>query len=100
MKSGVSLVNPLVFTSDNGGLSAEQLAEITVGKIIYADEGSIAPEIFRQAMKFRIKIKAVIMDALAKAKRSSLLDYINDADANGLHDLSKTLRERLNNGNY
>lgn len=100
MKSGVSITAPLVFTSSNGGLSAEQLAEITVGKIIYADEGTIAPEIFRQAMEFRAKIKLVIIEALSKSKRSALLDYINDADANGHTDVAAALRERLANGNY
>jgi hypothetical protein len=100
MKTGVSLTAPLVFTSSNGGLNVEQLAEITVGKIIYADEGTVAPEIFRQAMEYRAKIKVVIIEALAKAKRSALLDYINDADSNGLNDLAAALRERLTNGNY
>jgi hypothetical protein len=100
MKSGVSLMQPLVFTSSDGGLKVEQLAEITVGKIIYADEGTVAPEIFRQAMEFRLKIKNVIIDALIKSKRSALVDYINEAESNGLAEVGLALRERLANGNY
>jgi hypothetical protein len=100
MTTGVSLVNPIVFTSKDGGLSSEQLADITVGKIIYADEGTVAPAIYKQAMEFRLKIKQVIIDALRQAKRSAIIDYIHDADAHGLHDLSRSLRERLTNGNY
>jgi hypothetical protein len=100
MKSGVSLVNPLVFTSNDGGLKVEQLAEIAVGKIIYADESSVAPEIFRQAMEFRLKIKSVIIDALIKSKRSALIDYINEAELKGFAEVGLSLRERLADGNY
>ena len=36
-----------VVTSDNGGLTAEQLTEMCVNKIVYALSASILPSVFR-----------------------------------------------------
>lgn len=100
MQSGVSLVTPMVYTSTNGGLSCEQLADITVNKIIYADGGTVPPAIFQQAIEFRLRIKGVIMEALKSAKRSALVSYINDAETCGEFQTGAALRERLINGDY
>lgn len=99
-QTGVQVVPPKVYTSSHGGLSSDQLADITVNKIIYADAGTIAPEIYQQAMMFRTKIKAIIIGALASARRAALSDYVYEAERAGMTEVAKALRERIANGNF
>lgn len=98
--AGVQVVVPKVYTSSDGGLSPDQLAEITTNKIIFADEGTVAPVIYQQAMAFKGKINQIILDTIRQAKRTAYVDFIAEAEKAGLHDLAKVFRERLINGNY
>lgn len=98
--SGVMLVTPKVYTSSNGGHTPEQLAEMATNKIIYADEGSVAPVIYQQAMAFKNKINLIVLETIRNAKRSAYVDFIYELERAGLSDAAKSLRERLNNGDY
>jgi hypothetical protein len=98
--AGVMLTPPKVYTSSDGGLKPEQLAEIATNKIIYADEGTIAPVIYQQAMAFKLKINRIVLETIRNAKRSSYVDFIAEAEKAGLTEMANALKARLNNGDY
>lgn len=99
-ETGTIFVKPDVYSSKNGGLSSESLADIAIRKIIYVDKASVPPELYDQAMAYRDKIHKTILSAIKSARRSALSDCIYEAETLGLLDLSHSLRRRIDNGDY
>ena len=98
--AGVQLINPKVYTSNNGGLNPEQMAEIVTNKIIYADEGTVAPVIYQQAMAFKGKINRIVLETIRNAKRSAYVDFIAEMEKAGLTEMAAAIRKRLTDGDY
>ena len=74
-----ALGNALVFTSDNGGHSPEQLAEMALNKIMIVSN-SAPPAIRDQAIEYREKLREVLvfyMNKMAENERTTILALLN-----------------------
>jgi len=81
----------LVFTSDNGGHTPEQMAEMALNKIMIVS--STAPPAIRdQAIEYRGKLKEVLvlyMNKMADNERTTILALLNQQ---GHVDLAEIIR--------
>ena len=80
-----------VVTSDKGGLSNDQIAEMAANKIVYVSE-SAPPAIKEQAHVFSDKIKNLLryyVDLARKEERATIVQQIKDA---GQPDLANIIR--------
>jgi len=81
----------LVFTSDNGGHTPEQMAEMALNKIMIVS--STAPPAIRdQAIEYRGKLKEVLvlyMNKMANNERTTILALLNQQ---GHVDLAEIIR--------
>jgi len=85
------LGNALVFTSDNGGHSPEQMAEMALNKIMVVSE--TAPPVIRdQALAYRDHIREVLgfyMAKMAENERTSIYVLLKQQ---GHHDMAEIIR--------
>ena len=80
-----------VVTSDKGGLSKDQIAEMAANKIVYVSE-SAPPAIKEQAHVFSDKVKNLLryyVDLARKEERATIVQQIKDA---GQPDLANIIR--------
>ena len=80
-----------VVTSDNGGLSNDQIAEMAANKIVYVAD-SAPPAIKEQAHVFSDKVKDLLryyVDLARREERATIVQAIKDA---GHEDLANIIR--------
>jgi hypothetical protein len=86
-----ALGNAIVFTSDHGGHTPEQMAEMALNKIMIVS--STAPPAIRdQAIEYRDKLKEVLvlyMNKMADNERTTILALLNQQ---GHVDLAEIIR--------
>ena len=83
--------NALVFTSNNGGHSPEQMAEMALNKIMIGSS-SAPPAIRDQAIEYREKLKEVLvfyMNKMAENERTTILALLNQQ---GQSDTAEIIR--------
>jgi len=74
-EASVSVTSVNVFTADYRGHTPEELANMTVDKIIYVGRNS-HPAIIEQARAFRQNIYAVLVDAFKLAQESERTNIV------------------------
>ena len=80
-----------VATSDNGGLSDEQIAQIVLDKIFIVS--NTAPEPIRQqAFAYKENIRKILLDYVALAKKEERASIVNILEKNGGNDLANLIR--------
>ena len=80
-----------VSTSENGGLSDEQIAELVLDKICMIS--NTAPEPIRQqAFAYKEKIRKILIDYVALAKKEERASIVNILEKNGGNDLANLIR--------
>ena len=83
--------NALVFTSNNGGHSPEQMAEMALNKIMAISD--TAPPVIRdQAFSHRERLKEVLvfyMHKMARSERTTIWALLNQ---NGHDDMAEIIR--------
>ena len=83
--------NVNVTTSENGGLSDEQIAQIVLDKICIVS--STAPEPIRQqAFAYKENIRKILLDYVALAKKEERASIVNILEKNGGNDLANLIR--------
>ena len=80
-----------VFTADYRGHTPEELAEMTVEKIIYVGQNS-HPAIIEQARAYRENIRAVLIHAFKMAQESERTTIIGSLTRNGFEDIAQLIR--------
>jgi len=90
MKMG-TLLTPVVKTSDYGGLSMEDLAEVCADRIVQIAD-SAPPEIREQARLFREHLKKVLLDYFRRAAQSERARCIQICAQGGHTDAASILR--------
>jgi len=89
--STAAVGNALVFTSDNGGHTPEQMAEMALNKIMIVSS-SAPPAIRDQAIEYRGKLKEVLvlyLNKMAENERTTILALLNQQ---GHVDLAEIIR--------
>lgn len=89
--STAAIGNALVFTSDNGGHTPEQMAEMALNKIMIVSS-SAPPAIRDQAIEYREKLKEVLvfyMNKMAENERTTILALLNQQ---GHSDMAEIIR--------
>jgi hypothetical protein len=89
--STTAVGNALVFTSDNGGHTPEQMAEMALNKIMIVSS-SAPPAIRDQAIEYREKLKEVLvfyMNKMAENERTTILALLNQQ---GQGDMAEIIR--------
>lgn len=90
MSSG-TVAPVFVETSDDGGLSAEQLASLCSRKIIYVSDNA-PPEIKEQAQAFKLRVESLILRYIQEAMRSERDRCVQIALKGGYSDVADLLR--------
>jgi hypothetical protein len=90
IKTGV-LLQPIVKTSENGGLSIEDLTEACVSKILSVSE-TAPPQIKEQARFFQDKLQNVIFHYLNQAAQSQKDTCVQVCLKAGEHNAANILR--------
>ena len=89
--SASELGNAVVFTSDNGGHSPEQIAEMALNKIMSVSE-TATPVIREQARAHRQQLKTVLvfyMNKMAQSERATIWYLLKQQ---GHEDVAEVLR--------
>jgi len=87
----VSVGSVNVFTADYRGHTPEELADMTVDKIIHVGQNS-HPAILDQARAFRENIRAVLVHAFKQAQESERTTIIGSLTKNGFEDIANLIR--------
>ena len=91
-KVGVSQVGSVnVMTSDKGGLTSEQIADLAVDKIASVSEDA-PPHIKQQAKLFREQLKGVIFDYLLLARKEERGTIIQALGSSGHKEMAEYIR--------
>ena len=86
---GISPVN--VLTSDNGGLSDEQIAQMATDKIVAVSEN--APDVIRdQANVFKENVKKLLFHYLVLARKEERATIVHTIRNSGQKDLAEYIR--------
>ena len=85
------IADPIVKTSDFGGLSCEDLAELCADKIISVAENA-PPAIREQAKFFRERVQRAVFEYLKQAKRAERATCIQICVQGGEQDAANLLR--------
>jgi hypothetical protein len=85
------IADPIVKTSDFGGLSCEDLAELCADKIISVAENA-PPAIREQAKFFRERVQKAVFEHLKQAKRAERATCIQICVQGGEQDAANLLR--------
>tara|TARA_R110000796_G_scaffold230767_1_gene348491 strand:- start:1799 stop:2092 length:294 start_codon:yes stop_codon:yes gene_type:complete len=80
-----------VETSQNGGLSSEQIASLCSRRLMYISEDA-PPEIREQANAFKIRVENLLLGYIQEAKRSERDRCVQIALNGGYNDLADLLR--------
>ena len=91
--STAAVGNALVFTSDNGGHTPEQMAEMALNKIMIVS--SSAPPVIRdQAIEYRGKLKEVLvlyLNKMAENERTTILALLDQQGQSDMADIIRRL---------
>lgn len=91
-KVGVSQVGSVnVMTSDKGGLTSEQIADLAVDKIASVSEDA-PPHIKQQAKLFREQLKGVIFHYLLLARKEERGTIIQALRSSGHKEMAEYIR--------
>jgi hypothetical protein len=91
-KVGVSQVGAVnVMTSDKGGLTNEQLADLAVDKIVSISDQA-PPHIRQQAQQFREHLKKVLYHYLVLARKEERGSIIHILRSNGQKEMAEYIR--------
>jgi hypothetical protein len=91
-KVGVSQVGAVnVMTSDKGGLTNEQLADLAVDKIVSISDQA-PPHIRQQAKAFREHLKKVLYHYLVLARKEERGSIIHILRSNGQKEMAEYIR--------
>jgi hypothetical protein len=91
-KVGVSQVGSVnVMTSDKGGLTSEQIADLAVDKIASVSEDA-PPHIKQQAKLFREQLKGVIFHYLLLARKEERGTIIQALGSSGHKEMAEYIR--------
>jgi len=83
--------NAVVFTSDNGGHSPEQMAEMALNKIMVVSK--TAPPVIRdQALAYRDHIRKVLVFYMAKMAENERTTIYALMKQQGQHDMAEIIR--------
>tara|TARA_R100001163_G_C5048980_1_gene185955 strand:+ start:1133 stop:1435 length:303 start_codon:yes stop_codon:yes gene_type:complete len=84
---------PSVFveTSSNGGLSADQIADLCCRKLIYVSDNAPS-EIRDQANEFKERVENVVLGYIKEAMRAERDRCVHIASVGGYDDLANLLR--------
>jgi len=88
---GLTVEKVDVFTSDQGGLSNEQIAEMATAKIVYVSDQAAEP-IKIQANLFREYVKKIIFDHLELAKKEERATLTQKLEKEGFKDFANIIR--------
>lgn len=80
-----------VVTLDYRGYTPEELAEMTVDKIIRIGQNS-HPAIIEQARAFRENIRVVLVEAFRQAQEAERATIIGSLTKNGFEDIANLIR--------
>ena len=83
--------NVNVMTSDKGGLSNEQIADLAVDKIVSISDQA-PPHVRQQANQFREHLKKVLYHYLLLARREERATIVHVLRSNGQKDLAEYIR--------
>ena len=93
VETGVSVMSVNVATSNNGGLSSDQIVELAMDKILKV--ANTAPEPIRdQAIAFQDNIRTVLkqyIDLAKREERGTICQKIREAGQQDLADLIRRL---------
>jgi hypothetical protein len=81
-----------VYTTDGRGFTAEEIAERAIDRFIYVSD-SASPEIAKQALEYKERIKEVLIKYLREAQESERKTIRAKLAKNGHHDLAKLIGE-------
>jgi hypothetical protein len=88
--AGITVTSVGVVTSNEGGLSSEQLTELALDKLISVSNS--APEPIRlQAEAFRENLRNVIYEYIVRARREERSSIVQEVRKYGQEDLAKSL---------
>jgi len=93
VSSGVVTGTVDVMTSDGGGLSSDQLAELARKKIVYVAEGA-PPAIKEQAQVFADKVENVVryyIDLAKREERATICQTLRNAGHSDIADYIRRL---------
>ena len=80
-----------VYTSDNGGLSNEQIVEMALDRIIYIADGT-HPAIKEQARAFKDQMANILVHYVALAKKQERDTICQVLISNGHQDMANIIR--------
>ena len=89
--AGITLGEAVVRTSENGGFSADQVAEMSVEKINNVSDGTIAP-LRDQAHAFKENIQAIFLHYMKFAIEQDRATVCAELRKAGYEDLAKHFR--------
>ena len=91
LKSDLEVGNLGVTTTDNRGLSVDEVSEMAVNKIISVSDTAPAP-IRAQAHAFRDACKKIVMYYMQEAIKNHLCTICNQLEQQGQKDLANIIR--------
>ena len=91
LNAGAQINNVGVTTSDNGGLSTEQIMEMAINKIMFLSEDA-PPAIREQAEAFRQNLKQVLFYHLSLARREERGTIIQALRSSGQKETAEYIR--------
>jgi hypothetical protein len=83
--------SPFVVTSNNGGHSPEQVAELCVNRLIQVSD-TAPPELAQQARAFRQEMLAVVLHYVRMAAAEDRTTVCTKLEQSGMADLAKHVR--------
>ena len=91
VETGISVTSVNVATSDNGGLSTEQIVDLAMDKILNVSD-TAPPAIKDQAQAFRDNIRVVVRHYIDLARREERATMAHMAKTQGHDDLAEIIR--------
>jgi|TARA_S200002703_G_scaffold119698_1_gene105458 hypothetical protein len=91
--TGIDVGSIGVTTSDNGGLSSDQIAEMARKKIVYVSDDA-PPAIKEQAQVFADRVEAVVrfyIDLAKREERGTICQTLRNAGHNDIADFIRRL---------
>jgi len=90
-QSTSSVGSPFVVTSDNGGHSPEQVAELCVNRLIHVSN-TAPPELAMQARAFREQMLAVVVQYVKMAVAEDRATVATKLERAGMADLAQQIK--------
>lgn len=91
VETGIQVTSVNVATSDNGGLTTDQLVDLAMGKIMTVSDDA-PPAIRDQAQAFRDNLEHVVRYYIGLARREERATIAHMAQSNGHNDLAEIIR--------